>query len=161
MKRIPLTQGKYAIIDDEDFGRINKYKWHADYIHGYWYAKRSIRKPKRKVISQFMHQLIMDCPKGLQIDHKNHDTLDNRKVNLRVCTHAKNHMNQRPQQRKMSSKYKGVTWAKRRNKWQAQIGLTGEIIYLGYYSNEIMAAKAYDIAAKKYFGEFAYLNFNV
>ena len=155
---IKLTQGKYAIIDSEDFERINKHKWYTFYDNWNWYAVRNIRKVNGKRTMQRMHRVIMNCPEGLEIDHRNHDTLDNRKCNLRICTHAQNHYNKKSQ--KGISKFKGVSWHKRHKKWAAYIGLNNKDIYLGLFINEIDAAKAYDKKAKELFGDFAYLNFN-
>lgn len=161
MKRIPLTQGKYALIDNEDFEKLNQFKWRACYQHGSWYAVREIRKAKGIWTTQKMHMFIMNTPKGMEIDHENHNGLDNQKTNLRICTHVQNLMNQRPQHRKTSSKHKGVYWHKCTNKWMARIKLNGKYIYLGLFVNEINAALAYDVAAKELFREFAYLNSGV
>ena len=111
-----------------------------------------------KRTTQRMHRLIMNCPKGLLVDHKNHDGLDNRKCNLRLCTNAENQYNQKPLQKKTSSQYRGINWQKRIGKWDVWIQLNGKSIFLGSFSNEIEAAKAYDKKAKELFGEFAHLN---
>ena len=103
-----------------------------------------------------MSRVIMNCPKGKEVDHKNGNTLDNRHSNLRVCTHQENCRNRRPNKNCVSS-YKGVSWFK--GKWTAIINCNGKHRYLGRFKNEIDAAKAYDKAAKKAFGEFACLNF--
>ena len=158
MREIKLTQGKYAIIDDEDFGRINKYKWHAVYQHGDWYAIRYVKKLNGKQVNQFMHRFILNTPEKLKTDHRNHNTLDNRKCNIRICTDAQNSMNRQPCQH-TSSQYKGVYWDRGRKKWRAHIRPNNKHLNLGHYNNEIDAAYAYDIAAKELFGEFAYLNF--
>ena len=159
MKRIKLTQSKYAIVDDEDFERINQFKWCAACEHGYWRAVRHKKETNGKQIIQRMHRLIMNVPKRLQVDHRNYDGLDNRKSNLRICTHAENLHNQRPQKRKTSSQYKGVCWYKQGKKWLVKIRSNNRRIYLGCFTNEIAAAYAYDKKAKELFGEFAYLNF--
>ena len=109
-----------------------------------------------------MHRLIMDpIPDGMQVDHVNHNGLDNRKKNLRICTSQQNTWNaQKPKlNRESSSQYKGVSWYKRYNKWVARGTHDGKRITLGYYNCEKEAARAYDAAAKKYFGEYAHLNF--
>lgn len=76
MKEIKLTQNKTTLVDNEDFEKVNRYKWSANYIHKHWYAIRKTRKSKGKRTVQLMHRLITDCPEGLKIDHINHDGLD-------------------------------------------------------------------------------------
>ncbi len=105
-----------------------------------------------------MHRLVADTPLNLVCDHINHDGLDNRRGNLRLCTRLQNSRNRLPR-RGGSSKYKGVTWNKRRKKFMAEIRVNQKYQYLSYFENEIDAAKAYDKKAKEFFGEFAFLNF--
>jgi len=105
-----------------------------------------------------MHNKIMDVPNGLEVDHINHNRLDNRKSNLRGCTHKENMFNRRSY-KKSRSKYKGVAWHKHNKMWPSNITVDGRQIPLGYFKNEIDAAKAYDMASKKYQGAFAFLNF--
>jgi hypothetical protein len=144
MKKIPLTQGKFTIVDDVDYPELFKYKWRCNC--GYASRGRGIH----------MHRLIMDCPSSLQVDHINLDTLDNRKCNLRLCTNAQNQHN--TQLRKdNTSGYKGVSWQV--YKWTAGLKIEGKRVHLGYYFCLIKAAKAYDKAAKEAYGEFARLNF--
>jgi hypothetical protein len=107
----------------------------------------------------YMHQIILEVPEGMIIDHINHDGMDDRSVNLRPATRAQNSRNRKKFPRKCSSKYKGVYLHKSSLKWQARIMFEKKRRYLGYFNNEIDAAKAYDEAAKKYHGEFACLNF--
>jgi hypothetical protein len=99
----------------------------------------------------------MNTPEGMDTDHKNRDTLDNRKSNLRICSHQLNHGN-RTKQSNNSSGYKGVLWHKQRSKWWARIQIKGKQISLGCYRDKDDAARAYDYAALKYFGEFARFN---
>lgn len=157
MKKIKLTQGKYAIVDDENFEKINQFKWYAAYMRGYWRAVRKIRKPNGKRALQYMHRFIMNCPDGLEVDHRNHNGLNNQKHNLRICTHAENQHNRKLQNG--TSKFKGVCWERNRKKWHTQINLNNEKINLGYFINEIAAAKAYDKKAIEIFGKFVCLNF--
>ncbi len=154
MIEILLTQGKVALIDDEDYELVSQYKWYAHNRHGYWYATHTDNKNK-KVIS--MHRLIMGVPKEKLVDHQNRNTLDNRKENLRICTRSQNLMNQK--RVNGTSKYKGVFWYKRHSKWNAYISFNKKRLHLGYFENEIDAAKAYDKKAKELFGEFALSNF--
>jgi hypothetical protein len=152
-KLIPLTRGKFAIVDAEYYDRLNQYKWHAQKGGQTYYARR---QEKGKLI--IMHRLITNAPKGLFVDHRNHNGLDNRRENLRLCTRLQNARNRLPR-RQGISKYKGVTWNKRRKKFIAAISLGGKKQYLGAFDSEIDAAKAYDKKARELFGEFAYLNF--
>lgn len=157
MKEIQLANGKgIAIVDDCDYDLVSKYKWH---IHSRGYAVTTLpRNPetkKQKTIR--MHRLIMNPPDNMDIDHFNHDTLDNRRENLRICTTANNGGNRVKNKGVTSSLYKGVTLSKYR-KLVAQIRFEGKYIHLGNYANEIDAARAYNRGARYYFGEFALLN---
>jgi hypothetical protein len=152
-KLIPLTRGKFAIVDAEDFESLNRYKWHAQTGGRTFYAAT---RHEGKTFS--MHRLITNAPKGLVVDHINHNGMDNRKHNLRICTHAENCRNRRFS-RRGSSKYKGVSKEKKRKLFLACIRCKGKYYYLGRFKSEIVAAKAYDKKAKELFGEFAYLNF--
>ncbi len=157
MKRIPLTQGKFAIVDDEDFEWLNQWEWCAIRDHRTFYAMRTDRTSGRKVNIR-MHRLILNVPKGKMTDHKNRKGCDNRRFNLRICTYSQNAFNRRPH-RNSKSKYKGVYWRKDRKKWYVQIRHKNKNIRLGHSESEIECAKRYDIKAKELFGEFAYTNF--
>jgi len=158
-RRIPLTQGKYAIVDPEDFERLNKHKWHAVKNGNTFYAIRCFG-PAKKTTYIRMHREIINPPDHLVVDHINHNGLDNRKANIRPATRAQNNYNRLIVKRKgLSSKYKGVAWKKEKKKWRAQMHFNGKLIFLGYFKEEIKAAKAYDKAAKKHYGQFACLNF--
>jgi hypothetical protein len=152
MKTIPLTQGKVAIVDDEDFERVNQFKWYVHDVDNLFYAyRRQGRKSSLK-----MHRFILglDDPK-IHIDHKNHNGLDNQKKNLRVCNRNQNQHNRRKQ--KGSSRFKGVTWYKPLKKWRAQICVNNKQMHIGVFLSEQDAAIAYNQAATKYFGEFAHV----
>jgi hypothetical protein len=160
MEEIKLTQGKVALVDDEDFERLNKYKWCCH--HGY--AVRSEwRKDKKGYRTVLMHREIMHTPPGLETDHKDRDKLNNQKANLRVCTHAQNMVNAN-KHKGSSSKFRGVS-AHRRNKkytnYRAELVFNGKsIVRLFPFTpeGEIQAALKYNELAKLHHGEFAQLN---
>lgn len=155
MKTIPLTQNMVTIVDDEDFNELNKRKWSAAKGCNVYYAVRTSHPTPKTIL---MHRVIMNAKKGDEIDHKNNDGLDNRKENLRFCTKSENQHNQ-ISRIGQSSKFKGVGWSKSNRRWISQIRINGKRIHLGSFEDEEEAARAYDIAARKYFGEFACLNF--
>ncbi len=129
-------------------------------INGVMATGYAVRWENGKTIR--MHRVVLAWKLGHsnfeQCDHENHDGIDNEEENLRPVTHAQNAQN-RNKQIDTTSKYKGVSWYKRDEKWRAQIRVDGKEIHLGLFDCEIMAARAYDTAAKLYFGEFACLNF--
>jgi hypothetical protein len=161
MKKIPLSQEQFALVDDEDFAELSKHKWYAfrrnkEYSY---YAIRNIGiKPNRG--SERMHNVIMKPPKGFEVDHKDGNGLNNQRYNLRVCSRSQNMGNTRGQRRN-SSRYKGVHWDSRNNNWRPMICKNYKILNLGSFKSEVEAAKAYDAKAKELYGEFACLNFPI
>ncbi len=153
MRKIKLTQGKFALVDADDYIELSGHKWCTSKSR--CGDLTAVRRKSSAIVR--MHREIMKAPKGMVVDHINHNTLDNRRCNLRLCTISQNNRNQHP--RGGSSMFKGVCFYKRDDKWQAYIRLDGKRHHLGYFSNEISAAEAYDAKAKELFGEFAYLNF--
>lgn len=147
MKKIILPRGKVVLIDDEDFEKIKKYKWHF----ALGYAKTNIPGKKSP---QLMHRIILNAPVGMDVDHINGNGLDNRKKNIRICTHSQNLFNQ-GKYKNNTSGLKGVSI--HRNKWIAKISVKGKRIELGYFKTKELAYKAYCIACKKYHGEYSHL----
>ena len=123
MKKIKLTQGKHTIIDDIDFIKLSNKKWY--FSHGY-----AMRDSSNGRI--YMHRLINNTKIGLDTDHINRNTLDNRRKNLRSVTRSQNQIN-RATQKNNTSGYKGITWNKKRKKWQAQILINNKYINLGCF----------------------------
>ena len=152
MNYIELTQGKYTIVDDEDLKEVSKYKWYFSNGYARRDAGYGINRERIK-----MHRFILNIPKNVQVDHKNGDTLDNRRENLRICTKAENLRNRKIGKNNTSG-YKGVDWFKNRNLWRAKIKYNNKLIHLGYFQTKIDAAKAYNNAAIKYHKEFSRLN---
>lgn len=155
MKEIQLTQGKVAIVDDEDFERLNQYKWQADKNKtGNYYARRVLfRNGKR--ISLLMHREIMNATNDKMVDHKNGNGLDNRKINLRFCNIEQNAANQKNPHKDNKLGIKGVCWIKAKRKYKATIVREGVLYHLGYFTKPMEADEAYRKAEKKYSGEFA------
>ncbi len=155
MKHILLTQGKFAIVDDDMYDYLNQWKWCASKARcgNAWYA---MRRPHVK-----MHHQISGKQKGSggEVDHLNGDGLDNRRENLRICSHSANMQNRHSLGKGKTSKYQGVCWDKHRKRWRAQIGKDEKRITIGRYKNSEDAAKAYDRKALELYGEQAKLNF--
>jgi hypothetical protein len=142
-----------CLIDEDDFERFKHYRIGISF-DGFCFVPRISIKGK----CFFLHRVIMDCPKGLVVDHINHNTLDNRKENLRICTYTQNKMNSQKHNFNTSSKYKGVYRQKNCIRFNAMITVNKKHIYLGGFENEIDAAIAYNNAALIHFGEFAFIN---
>jgi hypothetical protein len=140
-------------VDESDLEKVLEHTWNhrkrdngeTGYIYG---TEKDIA----------LHCFLMKTKEGEEVDHINHDTLDNRRVNLRIVTHQQNQFNQKPQ-KSGSSKYKGVHWSSKKKRWRAQIMLNKNRMYIGTFIDEVEAAKAYDLKAKELFGAYAYLNF--
>jgi len=158
-REIPLTQGKVALVDAEDYEQLNKHKWHAQCNNnGNWYANRTVWTKDKSQITVRMHREILNVPKGMQVDHINHDGLDNCRQNLRLCTRSQNAANQRNYRKRKTSCFKGIYWSTKAKKWHVSICCQERRLYLGMYKNETNAALAYNKAATKLFGKFACLN---
>ncbi len=154
-KQIQLSQGKYAIVDDEDFEYLNQWKWYANKIQGKYYAVRHDRATGKQS-SVLMHRVILNATIGV-VDHGDGNTLNNQKYNLRNCTQGQNRMNSHIGI-KNNSGYKGVCWHKLAKKWVVKIEANGEKYYGGLFDDLIEAAKKYNELALKHHGKFAKLN---
>lgn len=155
-KLIKLTQGKTAIVDDEDYEWLMGWKWSATEGPYTCYAKTSEIIEGKKITIR-MHRMILGAKHGDEVDHRNHNGLDNQRSNIRIATKNQNMRNRAPNT-KGTSKFKGVYLYKRTGRWAARIRVLSNLIYLGSFQDEIEAARAYDKAALKCFGEFALTN---
>ena len=152
-KEILLTRGLVAVVDDADFEAVTKYKWYAEPRRGNRAYAVSSSAPEK-----YLHRFIMKPGPGLVVDHKDHDCLNNRRTNLRVCTPQENQRNMlRP--RNNTSGYKGVSYATNVKKWHAYIRSGRKRVNIGWFETAEEAAQAYDQAAVEHFGEFSQLNF--
>lgn len=149
MRRIKLSRGKYSIVDDEDFEKVSQFKWTFG-TNGY--AFRNIKRDKSMI---YLHRFLICPPEGMIVDHINQDKLDNRKINLRICTHSQNHANQGLQKNNTSG-FRGVT--KNGEKWEARVKHFGKTLHFGLFDSKIMAAKQYNKKAVELFGKFALVN---
>lgn len=152
---IQLTQGKVAIVDDEDFRELNKHKWCAIKSRRVFYAARRANPTGGGMI--YMHRVIHKTPNEHYTDHINGNGLDNQKKNLRTCTTSQNGMNRGIQKNNVTG-YKGVCWKKRDKKYEAKVMFKRRYVYLGYFNSKHDAALAYNKKAVELHGEFAKLN---
>jgi hypothetical protein len=157
MIEIPLTQGKVALIDDEDWILISRFDWFAHEEKSLWYAHSSVKRRDGARTTIKMHRLILGARAGQRVDHRDGNGLNNQRDNLRLATQMQNTQNQRRKSNNTSG-YKGVCrW--KTSRWQAYITVHKKRIPLGLFNNKEDAARAYDNAARQHFGEFAKLNF--
>jgi len=142
-------------VDDEDFEYISLFRWHGGGSKQR-YAKRMQSGPKKKFI--YAHREILGAPSGMEVDHIDGNSLNNQKSNLRLCSHREN-CSAFHSRKGRTNPYRGVSWHKTRGQFIARIRVNYLTIFLGWFTVPEDAAKAYDIAAVKHFGEFANLNF--
>lgn len=155
MKRIPLTKGQYALVDDIDYQDVSRFNWCIAKSGSRLYASRKrSRKFPGKRLTLYLHRHIMGEPVGLMVDHINHDTLDNRRENLRVCTQTQNLQNRSGAMGRSKTGLRGVCFDRARNKFLAQISVNGNRINLGRFKTAEEAKAVYDYANRKHFGEF-------
>jgi hypothetical protein len=158
-RRINLGEGEFTLVDSRDYYRLGRFKWSvAGGDDGKMYAARILRKTVcGRIKTMYLHREIMNAPKGLLVDHKNSNSLDNRRSNLRLATASQNMQNV-AKKKNTSSRFIGV-YLKSDGKWGGQIKREGKKKWLGSFDSEINAARAYDAAAREYHGEFARFNF--
>lgn len=150
MKEIELTQGKFAMVDDEDYEKLSNHEWCAALVRHVWYAHRRIG---RTTIS--MHRVVMGLGnEEVQVDHIDGNGLNNQKSNLRICNYSENNWNSRKRLDNTSG-FKGVNWHIRLKKWCARIQVNGKRKNLGYFDTAEEASYAYDSASREYHGEFS------
>lgn len=159
MREIPLSRGLVALVDDEDYEWVSKFRWYAMRVKSGWYAKRHVGNDRNgNPFVELMHRFVLGNPSVTEIDHEDCNGLNNQKYNLRTCTRVQNSGNKRKILKPWNtSKFKGVSWNARDKRWVLQ--------YFGskngsrYFRNELDAALAYDEWAKEKFGRFARVNF--
>jgi hypothetical protein len=140
MRKIPLSQGLFALVDDEDFEYLNQWKWYAAKGEHTTYAQRTDRSTGKKLTVRMAQAILKTKDKQLT-DHKDGNGLNNQRYNIRACTRHQNAMNKRIVNRGKTSIYRGVSWYPRYNKWKAYILSGKDRKHIGYFVNEIEAAK--------------------
>ncbi len=148
---VELTRGQWCILDTEDWEKIKYIKWCAVFnksTDSYYVNSNNNKR---------MHRLIVDCPDNLEVDHINHDTLNNIKNNLRIVNRSQNMIN-KGIYKNNSSGFAGVEWRSDNQKWRARINVGNIKIPLGHFENKVDAIKARQEAELKYFGEYRYVN---
>ena len=153
MKKIRLTQGKVCLVDNENYQNLNRFKWFVSFERGRWYAGRQLLLKNGKQIILKMHRVILNAPVNIQCDHRNGNSLDNRKENLRLCTNRQNSQNKKYPYKNNKLQIKGVS--ARDKKFRAAIQVNGKYLSLGYFNILGDADSAYRKAEEKYFGKFA------
>jgi hypothetical protein len=148
MKKILLTNGGFALVDDEDYERVMQYDWHV--------TKVGVRCNSR-ILERRLANFILDVSE--ELDHADRNILNNRRCNLRLCTRSQNNMNRTKMAGSASSRYKGVSWDSWNKAWRAQVFAKSKRVHVSRHKTEVDAAKAYDEAAKEFHGEFAKTNF--
>lgn len=151
--KVPLSMGYFATVDSEDFERVSKVRWHAKVTACTVYARRAATS---KYPYRYLHHAVLEVIS--RTDHRDGNGLNNQRDNLRLATRAENHFNLNKRKTKCSSRFKGVTWNRARNKWQAYLTKNGRFILLGLFRDERDAATAYNFGADLHFGEFAKFN---
>jgi len=159
LHKIPLSHGKFAIVDEEDFARVSAFEWRAvraRQTNDNWYAKRTESKDGA-TLNVYMHRFILGVPGGVEVDHADRDGLNNTRENLRECSRSLNCANK--QLERPASGYRGVSFVK--GKWQARVTVDGRVRSLGVYLSAEEAARVRDAFVSQLYGEFAVLNFSI
>lgn len=151
--QVPLSNGGFALVDEEDHARIASHSWYAWHHHGTSYAARMTAREGRRICI-LMHREVMDAQPGSQVDHSDGNGLNNQRSNLRFCTPSENRYNQ-GRQRNNSSGLKGVSWNKKLQKWEVYINKDRKRTRLGFFADKNDAMRAYDKAAAEMHGDFA------
>lgn len=155
MKEIELTQGYKALVDDEDFERVNSFKWHVHFKSKERkcpYAQHTYSENgKKKTVD--MHRVVLNLSGSAQVDHEDRNGLNNQRRNLRAATHSQNQHN-KSTPRNNTSGHKGVSWKKDVGKWQVRIMLNSKHMHIGVYTEKQDACDAANAATLKHHGEF-------
>jgi hypothetical protein len=156
---VPVGDRNWSAVDAQDLPLVLSRSWYPHPTNG---GRIYAAAHKESGGTLYLHRLLSGCPQGFEVDHANGDGLDNRRSNLRIATRSQNEANKRKSRRSGSarptSQFKGVSWETRRQRWVAQLAVDGKHRFLGYFTDELHAARAYDQAAYKAWGEFAHLN---
>jgi hypothetical protein len=155
LKEIALTDGNVALVDDRDYEYLSQFTWFS--MKGSTNILYAVRVTSRKLGVRrniLMHREVMCAMKGQEVDHRDHNGLNNCKGNLRFCSKAENQWNT-GKQRNNTSGFKGVDWYAKYEKWRARISINRKVICLGYFESAQTASVAYRVAAEKYCGNFA------
>jgi hypothetical protein len=140
------------LVDAEDYPRLVAFEWRLLEV-GSTRAKRAARTTD----DAYLHRIVMDAPRGMLVDHRFHNTLDNRRSRMRLCTVGENNLNS-PGRKKRTSRFRGVFWDTKQGKWKVHPGRRDGRVFLGHFTDEVAAARAYNEFAKECYGSFAYLN---
>jgi hypothetical protein len=160
MKKIPLTQGFAALVDDADFLHLATFNWCVTKgAKKQPYARRQAPRKNGRQQIELMHRRILAAPEGFEVDHRDGNGLNNQRYNLRLVPKFRNRQAFRRKSLGKSSRFRGVFWNTQVQKWHARIEAFAKRYHLGTFETEEDAARAYDAAAKIHFGEFAQLNF--